>query len=327
MDFPCQRLAAHYRRDCFLFQTRIGRTETELSRVAGTQERPARLTIMPAQAFFVKRLHLTRERGHAFVKISCRVFLLIGLLAPEIIRAQSPGQSSAALVQFLHAGDRSFVRFDNYGALEAYGKAVALDSSNYEGLWKLARAYVDVGYGAKGEEQERRYSAALRLARRCAALYPDSVESHFFLAVALGRMALKVGGKRKIALSKEIKAEAERTLALDPRHDGAMHVLGRWYYELGNLNWALRAFAKVLYGGVPPGGNDEAKTWFEKALAVAPNSPAHHLRLGETLIKLEQYETAREHLQACIALPDLLWDDDLNKQRAQRLLKEIAGKK
>jgi tetratricopeptide (TPR) repeat protein len=226
----------------------------------------------------------------------------------------------------LHTGDRAFARFDNQGAWEAYSKVVALDSSHYHGLWKLVRAYVDVGYGAKGARQEQYYFTAARLARRCVALYPDSVESHFFLAVALGRTALKVGGKKKIALSKEIKQEAERTLALDPKHDGAMHVLGRWNYELANLNWMLRAFAKVLYGGVPPGGNEEAKAWFEKALAIEPNSPAHRLWLGETLIQLKRYEEARAHLQACINLPNLLWDDGINKKQAERALQEIVGK-
>lgn len=247
--------------------------------------------------------------------------------ATAVATTPATPRTASSVADLLRAGDRAFAQFDNQSALEAYGKAVAQDSSNYEALWKLVRAHVDVGYGAQGNEQERHYRTAVRWARRCAALHPDSSESHFFLAVALGRMALEVGGKKKIELSKEIKAEAERTLALNPRHDGAMHVLGRWHYELGNLNWALRAFAKILYGGVPPGGNEEAKAWFEKALAVQPNSPSHHLRLGETLIKLKQYEPAREHLQACIALPNLLWDDVFNKQHAERLLQEIAGKK
>lgn len=236
-------------------------------------------------------------------------------------------QSSSSIAELLQTGDRAFAQFDNQSALAAYSKVVALDSSNYQGLWKLVRAHVDVGYGAKDKEQERHYFTAARVARRCVALYPDSVESHFFLAVALGRMALKVGGKQKIALSKEIKAEAERTLALDPQHDGAMHVLGRWNYELANLNWMLRAFAKVLYGGVPPGGNEEAKAWFEKALVIEPNSPSHHLWLGETLIQLKQYEQARAHLQACMNLPSLLWDDAMNRKQAAKTLQEIEGKK
>ena len=249
--------------------------------------------------------------------------LFIAVIATTV----SPQIAASSLAEFLQNGDRAFTQFDNQSALEAYGKVVALDSAHYQGLWKLVRAYVDVGYGAKGEQQEHYYFTAARLARRGVALHPDSSESHFFLAVALGRTALKVGGKKKIALSKEIKTEAERTLALDPKHDGAMHVLGRWNYELANLNWMLRAFAKVLYGGVPPGGNEEAQAWFEKALAVEPNSPSHHLWLGETLIQLNRYEEARAHLQACVRLPDLLWDDGINKKQAERTLREIAGKK
>ncbi len=248
---------------------------------------------------------------------------LAALFLPFTIQAQP---NLSAIADLLHDGDRAFAQFDNQAALEAYGKVVTLDSSGYQGIWKLVRAYVDVGYGAKGGEQERYYFTAARLARRCVALHPDSAESHFFLAVALGRAALKVGGKKKIALSKEIKAEAERTLALDPRHDGAMHVLGRWNYELANLSWVLRAFAKVLYGGVPPGGNEEAQAWFEKALAVNADSPVHHLWLGETLIQLKQYEAAREHLQTCVRLPDLFWDDGINKKQAERVLKDIERK-
>ncbi len=243
-----------------------------------------------------------------------------------VVNSASAQISTSTLTELLQTGDRAFAQFDNQSALAAYSKVVALDSSNYQSLWKLVRAHVDVGYGAKGKEQERHYFTAANLARRCVTLYPDSVESHFYLAVALGRMALKVGGKQKIALSKEIKAQAERTLALAPQHDGAMHVLGRWNYELGNLNWMLRAFAKVLYGGVPPGGNEAAKAWFEKALAVEPNSPSHHLWLGETLIQLKQYEQAREHLQVCVSLPSLLWDDAMNKKQAERLLRKMEGK-
>lgn len=255
------------------------------------------------------------------------VLFLAVLFLFDTTHAQPAANDLSSFADLLHTGDRAFAQFDNQAALEAYSKVVALDSSHYQGLWKLVRAHVDVGYGAKGDEQERYYFTAARLARRCVMLHPDSAESHFFLAVALGRTAMKVGGKKKVALSKEVKAAAERTLALDPRHDGAMHVLGRWNYELANLSWMLRAFAKVLFGGVPPGGNEEAKAWFEKALAVNPNSPVHHLWLGETLIQLKQYEKAREHLQACLRLPDLFWDDGINKKQAGRVLQEIEGKK
>jgi len=46
---------------------------------------------------------------------------------------------------------------------------------------------------------------------------PNGWDGHFKLSVALGRLALFRGGKEKINLSKEIKAEADTAVALNPR--------------------------------------------------------------------------------------------------------------
>jgi len=228
----------------------------------------------------------------------------------------------------LHAGDAAFKAFDNDAAREAYGRAVTVDSSNYEALWKLARAHIDVGKAAKGAEQKQNYFTGEKMARRCVALHPDSAEGHFFLAVAVGRVALMVGGKKKIALSKEVKAEAEKALEINPKHDGAMHAIGRWNYELANLSWVLKTAAKIIYGGVPTGAsNEEAKTWFEKAITVAPETPVHHLWIGETLTELEDYANARKHLETCISLNDVFWDDPMNKAQAGERLEDIKNKK
>jgi tetratricopeptide (TPR) repeat protein len=226
------------------------------------------------------------------------------------------------------AGDAAFAAFENKSARDAYGRAAAIDSSNYEALWKLARAYIDVGQAAKDAEQKQNYFIGEKIARRCVALHPDSAEGHFFLAVAVGRVALMVGGKKKIALSKEVKVEAEKTLEINPKHDGAMHTLGRWHYELANLSWFLKAAAKIIYGGVPTGAsNEQAQKWFEKAIAIAPEMPVHHLWLGETLIELEDYANARKHLEACISLKEVFWDDAKNKTQAAERLKDIKNKK
>ncbi len=236
--------------------------------------------------------------------------------------------NDSALTAAIHAGDTAFKAFDNNAAREAYGRAVALDSTNYKALWKLARAYIDVGQAAKGDEQKQNYFTGEMIARRCVALHPDSAEGHFFLAVAVGRVALMVGGKKKIALSKEVKVEAEKALAINPKHDGAMHALGRWNYELANLSWVLKAAAKIIYGGVPSGAsNEQAKEWFEKALAISADKPVHHLWIGETLIELEDYANARKHLEACVALKDFFWDDPKNKAQAAERLKDIKNKK
>jgi tetratricopeptide (TPR) repeat protein len=126
-------------------------------------------------------------------------------------------------------------------------------------------------------------------------------------------------------------AEAESlyrdSLALDPNHAGAMHILGRWNYEIASLGWLSKMAAKVVYGGVPPGASyEQAQEWFERAVAERPDMPLNHLWLAETLIKIHDYPRAREELQMCLDLDDVLWDDSVTKAQARKTLNEIEDK-
>ena len=57
-----------------------------------------------------------------------------------------------------------------------------------------------------------------------------------------------MGKKERIRRAKIIRSEALRTLALDPSHDGAYHVLGRWNAEIMRLSGLSRFFAKHFLG-------------------------------------------------------------------------------
>ncbi len=238
----------------------------------------------------------------------------------------SPADSTFAAA--MAAGDSAFHAFDNSRAQKHYARAVAIDSTDYDALWKLSRAYTDCAAAAPKDKQGGLSSQSERFARKCVALYPDSAQAHFILALSLGRMANLAGGKRRIALSKEIKHEADSTLDLNPKHFGAMHILGRWHYGIASLSWVERSFAKVIYGGVPKGASmEKARSYFEQAIALDPKTPINHYWLGETLIKLKDYAGARTELENCIALDDVLFDDKITKGKAQKRLKEIEGKK
>ncbi len=235
----------------------------------------------------------------------------------------APALNDPQLAQAIAEGDVAYGKFDNHNALLHYRRAVELDSSNYEALWKLARAYVDVGMMLPKKEQPQHYVRGEKLARQCVTLFPDSANGHFFLAVALGRVALYEGGKRKIQISKEVKTAAERALQADPKHDGAMHVLGRWNYELADLNFLERTVAKIVFGGLPTGASyEQAAKYFEQAISFSPEKPVHHYELARTLLKLERGAEVRQHLEKCIALPDVFWDDAQHKLAARKLLKK-----
>lgn len=227
----------------------------------------------------------------------------------------------------LQAGDRLAAAFDFQEALARYKDAYLADTSNCAALWKIAETHVNLGEESGKTLQKQHYYTAERWARRAVALCPEEPNAHFFLAVSSGLIALFEGGKKKINRSKMIRAEAERTLDLDPRHDGAYHLLGRWHREVANLSWFLKAAAKVIYGGVPPGAsNESAVENFRKAIEIRPEWINHHLQLGMAYMKMKKWQAARACFEKVLALPVADHQDGTHKKTAKKLLAKTNRK-
>ncbi len=257
--------------------------------------------------------------------------LILGMLLVATPFMSASAMQQDGVVQEIALGDAAYTKFDNPTALQYSLKALQEDPKNYQALWKGARAYADVGKTFEKSDKNKAKALYLRggsLAREAVKLYPDSADAHFALALGVGRVALFEGGKTKIRLSKEVKQEAERTIALAPSHDSAYHILGRWNYNIATLSWVLKAFAKMIYGGVPPGASlEEAANMFAKAVEINGNKPVHRLEYARTLIELGRHLEAREQLQTCVGLRQAQWDDPMTQEEAAKMLKEIMDKK
>ena len=132
-------------------------------------------------------------------------------------------------------------------------------------------------------------AAAVEHAREAVKIAPDSAAGHLELAVALGRQALKEGPKTQLSLSREIKSEVDRTLALDPAQGRAWHVLALWNRKLASLNFIERTVAKTVLGGVPKGASMEnAVADLQKAIELEPAYVNHRLELGRTFMQLKR---------------------------------------
>lgn len=257
--------------------------------------------------------------------------LFLGMLVIAVTVMSASAMPQDGVAQEIALGDAAYAKFDNQTALQHFLKALKVDPNNCQALWKGARAYADVGKTFEQSDKNEAKALYLRgdsLAREAAKLYPDSADVHFALALCVGRVALFQGGKTKIRLSKEVKQEADRTIALDPSHDSAYHILGRWHYNISTLSWVLKAFAKMIYGGVPPGASlEEGANMFAKAVEINGNKPVHRLEYARTLIELGRHAEARDQLQTCVGLPQVQWDDPMTQEEAAKMLKEIKDKK
>jgi tetratricopeptide (TPR) repeat protein len=259
--------------------------------------------------------------------MSIKTIFPIAVLVVALGVLSAQGVLSQEVGAYLKNGDDLYDKNDYNSAIAQYNLALDAKAGDYGALWRLSRAYRDRGEIAKNKDQEKSdYLAAERYARQAIAASPNSTEGHAQLAAALGRVALFEGGRKKVELSKEVRAEAEKAVEIDPDNDGANHILGRWHYEVQNLSGVERFFANLLFGGLPEASYQKAIAYFEKAIQVKPDAVNNHYELARTLIKVENWERARQELKTVLDLPSSDPEDLSLKDRAQKLLKDIEKK-
>ncbi|MCJ7813366.1 hypothetical protein MUP95_08645 [bacterium] len=233
---------------------------------------------------------------------------------------------AVSVAKYMAKGEALAAQYNHSGAATAYIAVVRFDPNNYEAAWKAGdqlTEYADRLPDKEKSQKEAYFQQSRSWCEQAIAINPQGWEGHFRLAVALGRLALFKGGKEKINLSKMIKAEADTALALNPQGDLVHHLLGRWHQNLANLSGVLKFFAKVLYGGVPPGSNEEAVAHFKKAIEIDPNHIEHYLELARTYQFMDQEELMREPLETVLSLPSIDEDDPKFKEEAAEMLKKL----
>ncbi len=227
----------------------------------------------------------------------------------------------------LAQGEARFARADLQGARDSYLEALRASPTRFAVLHRLARVESELAETATGEESRKLAAAAVEHAREAVRAAPDSAAGHLELAVALGRQALKQGPKTQLSLSREIKSEVDLALKLNPGLSRGWHVLAIWNRRLATLNFAQRAVAKAVLGGVPKGASmDNALADLQKAVELEPGYVNHHLELGRTLMQLKRRDDARRELERAAALPPTSDPLDPRYQAEARELLAHLGK-
>lgn len=229
-------------------------------------------------------------------------------------------------------GDAAYAAWDDAKALEHYQAALKLEPNNYEALYKTARAMVDIAdvipaadKDAKARQQKL-YTDATDLARKAVAANPNDTWGHFMLAAANGKRLLMLGKKEQIDASKEVRAEIDKALELDPKNDLAWHALGRWHRRMDEIGGAKRLFGSIIYGSIPKGSFAESEKALRKAVELNPTYVNHYLELGRTLVAEKKTDEAAQAFQKAIDLPKSSSKDDVLKAEAKAELDKLKKK-
>lgn len=255
---------------------------------------------------------------------------LIFLIFVAILAVLSYGQTAA---DHIKAGDDAYAQFDDQKALEHYLEALKVEPENYEALWKTSRAYVDIADvitatdKASKQGQMKMYTDATSYAKKAIVANPNDTWGHFQYAAAFGKKLLRLGTKEQIDGSKQIRAEIDKAIQLDPNNDLAYHALGRWHRRMAEIGGAKRFFGSFLYGSIPKGSFAESEINLKKAVDMKPEYVNHHLELGLTYEALNKNDLAAQEFQKAIDLPKTTSKDDVLKKDAETELAKLKKKR
>ncbi len=252
--------------------------------------------------------------------------LLLSLLWVMTTLAAAP--DSSKVEQLIAQGDVFAEKtFENQKALQSYQAAIALEPNNSEALWRISRAYVDIGEHLPATtEQEKTlqlqtYEQALESANKAVAANSNGAMGYTRRAIANGRIALFKGVWESLDLVKQTKADCEKAIALDPKEPAAYYVLGRTHMKVSEkpriVRWPL---------GLGWANLDDAIKNYEKAIALRPEFIMYRLDCARAYVEQDEYSKARVHLTAIGTLPTMDEDDGQFRKEAQELQEKIKGK-
>jgi tetratricopeptide (TPR) repeat protein len=236
-----------------------------------------------------------------------------------------------AVVSTLHAagdwiqqGDSLDRQFQSAAALAAYERALAERPGDADLLRKISKQYVEMVLDAPNRrEQLQLAQRGYETAWQAKALAPRDPAVRVTVAIAAGRLAFYSEPSRRLELSRVVQSEAAEAVKLNPRYALGWHVLGRWHYEIANLNPVLRVLAQTIYGRVPTGSNEEAIRHLERAVELEPGNTLFHAELGRAYLAAGRKEDARRELQESLTLPRRNRDDAGAQDRARMALRGL----
>ena len=222
-------------------------------------------------------------------------------------------------------GEKKEAQFDNVGALKLFRKAAAADNKNFEAAYKIVGALVNVGEDFMddgGDKAKKRYEEATKIAEDLVKGWPDEALSHYYYALASGKLAQSRGGKEKVKLSRQIYNEARKSVRLDPSAYRPYLLLGVYHRNVATLSWFLKTFANSFFGGLPPGSLPESEQNLKKAIKLSPKNVRAHYELGLTYDEMKKSKEANAHFKKAMKFPAT---DHLDAHY-KKLAKKEAGK-
>jgi tetratricopeptide (TPR) repeat protein len=250
----------------------------------------------------------------------CSLFLISFIISSSLY-----SQTAEELIQ---EGDKYYTEFNDQKALETYQKADKLNPGNWEILWRISRAIVDVANKMPEETDEQKdakfdqYKKSFVYADSAVKLAPDQSVTYVRRAIVNGRIALFEGVFSAIGTVNDVRDDCERAIELN---NGGNYVQALAHYVLARAHAKVceKAYLLRLPLGLGWGDMDVAIREYQTAIKLKPNMRMFYLGLAKAYIEEDEYKLAKENLLLVEKAPVVIEDDDEYLKEAKQLLAEV----
>jgi tetratricopeptide (TPR) repeat protein len=233
--------------------------------------------------------------------------------------------------RLIDEGDKLTESFNNKSALEKYIQADKISTNNWDILWRISRSYVNIGTHMpettddQKEAQLAVFQKALTYANLSVSYGPDKSVAYLRRAIANGRIALFKGVFSVGSVVNSVKSDCEKAIKLN---NGGNYIQGLAHYVLAKTNAKVSekwAPARAVLG-LGWADNEIAIKEFKIAISMYPNFRMFYIDYARSLIKENEYGSAKDILNKCIASSKQEEDDDSRLVEAKQLLYDIRNK-
>jgi tetratricopeptide (TPR) repeat protein len=252
--------------------------------------------------------------------MNLRTVFLLTLMFVLLGASHSLGQNSAEVS--LQTVDALLARSENQQAWDMLQKLQGEGSPKEQVLWRKARTRYEMGRLAKSDQEALElFLEAEKYARESVAESPDQSDGYKWLAISMGAQSKFVDMKTQVRQSREIKENIEKAINLAPDNDICYLVLSRWHYKISGLSFFAKAFAKIVYGGLPDASLDEAEKLLWKAIGLHDRI-AHRYNLGKVYDRMNRPKDAKEQFRKALTLPVTFPEEAEELEKAREKLQE-----
>ena len=137
---------------------------------------------------------------------------------------------------------------------------------------------------------------ALEIAKKGEELSNGNSKSHLWYAILLGDTCKYDDTRVKLTKGLEFEKQVKLSLEIDPYNSTALHLIGRYSFEVAGIKWWEAKIAATIFGCVPQSSYEEALQYFLRADELNSEWVENTLFIAKCLIVLGRGEEARSWL-------------------------------